>query len=289
MRTRPLGRTGASVSIVGLGAGPLGDARLSDADAERLVGAALDRGVTLFDTARSYGASEERLGRALGARRRDVIVATKGGYGADGAADWTPDAIRLGIDGALARLRTDVVDVFFFHSCPLGTLARDDLLDELARAKQAGKLRFAGYSGENEELAWAIASGGFDVVECSVSPVDRRALEREVAGAAARGIGVLAKRPLANAVFSLSDAPEREDLRVYWDRLQALGVPLSAETCVRFAAHAPGVAAALVGTTRIENLDAAVRAADAGPLDEATLARLADAWKMHGSSWGGLI
>jgi aryl-alcohol dehydrogenase-like predicted oxidoreductase len=289
MKTRPLGKTGAAVSIVGLGAGPLGDTGLDDDAVHRLVHGALDLGVTLFDTARSYGASEDRLGYALGERRKDVVIATKGGYGVDGAADWTSDAVRLGIDRALGRLRTDVLDVFFLHSCPLGTLVRDDLREELDRAKRAGKIRFAGYSGENDALAWAIASGSFDVVECSVSPVDRHALETSIPGAAERGLGVLAKRPLANAVFRQGARPEREDLAIYWDRMKTLGVDLDAATLARFAAHAPGVSSALVGTTQLANLEAVVRAAAEGPLDEATLKRFADAWNLHASGWPGVI
>src|SRR5437868_5515155 len=107
---------------IGLGAGSLG--AIDEGAAETIVRAALDLGVTFFDTARSYGASEERLGRFLGAQRKAVRIATKGGYGATGTDDWTPMAIRVGIDEALGRLRTDYLDVFFLHSCPESTLAR---------------------------------------------------------------------------------------------------------------------------------------------------------------------
>ena len=154
---RALGATGLEVSALGFGAGPLGGARLGDAEAEALVAGALDQGVTLFDTAPSYGSSEERLGRALGVRRKEAVLATKGGYGVPGIADWTGDVIRLGIDAALRRLGTDVIDVFLLHSCDEATLRRDDILGELDHAKAAGKIRLAGYSGENEALAAAIA------------------------------------------------------------------------------------------------------------------------------------
>jgi aryl-alcohol dehydrogenase-like predicted oxidoreductase len=293
MQTRPLGRSGLHVSPVGLGAGPLGDARLGDAEADALVGAALDLGVTLFDTARSYGASEERLARALGARRRDVVLATKGGYGVDGVADWTPDAIRLGIDGALARMRTDAIDVFFLHSCDLGTLTRDDLLEELDRAKRDGKVRLAGYSGEGDALAWAVASGRFDVVECSVNPFDQSNIARAIRDADARGLGVLAKRPLANAAFRFDAPPEAHDVRVYWDRMRAMALdpsPLAwPALSVRFAAFAPGVTAALVGTSRAAHLESAVRAVGEGPLDDSTAARVRDAWAARGAAWPGII
>jgi aryl-alcohol dehydrogenase-like predicted oxidoreductase len=291
VKTRALGTTGLAVSIVGLGAGPLGDARLGDDEARRLVAHALDLGVTLFDTARSYGVSEERLGRLLGARRKDVVLATKGGYGADGAADWTPEAIRIGIEAALGRLRTDYLDVFFLHSCPLHTLVREDLLGELGRAKDAGKIRAAGYSGDADELGWAVSSGRFDVVECSVSVFDRDALD--ALARAGPAIGAVAKRSLANAPWRFEGPPDRHDVRVYWDRMRALGIEPSPlgwpELATRFSAHAPGVASALVGTSRGENLAAAVEAAGRGPLDGPTLARLDAAWAAHGAGWRGVV
>ena len=220
--TRTLGKSGLVASALGFGAGPLGDGRLSEHDADALVGAALDRGVTLFDTAPSYGTSEERLGRALGHRRRDVVLATKGGYGVPGTPDWTGDVIRLGIDAALRRLATDVLDVFLLHSCDAGTLMRDDIARELASAKAAGKIRAAGYSGENEALAAAIASGRFDVIECSVSPFDRAVLDHHLPEARRLGLGVLAKRPLANGAWQHESAPDATDVRTYWERAKTL-------------------------------------------------------------------
>ena len=290
---RALGKTGLDVSVLGFGAGPLGDGRLSELDADALVGAALEHGITLFDTAPSYGSSEERLGRALGARRRDVVVATKGGYGVPGIADWTGEVIRRGIDAALARMRTDVIDIFLLHSCDAGTLGRDDILSELDRAKSAGKIRAAGYSGENEALAAAIASGRFDVVECSVSMFDRGSLASAVADAAARGIGVLAKRPLANGAWRHDSPPDAPDVRTYWDRAQTMRIdvePLTwPEALVRFAAYADGVTSALVGTSKVAHLSDAAAAAARGPLDAAFRARLDDAWNLHGSRWPGVI
>jgi aryl-alcohol dehydrogenase-like predicted oxidoreductase len=290
---RALGKTGLDVSALGFGAGPLGDGRLEERSADALVHAALDHGITLFDTAPSYGNSEARLGRALGARRREVLVATKGGYGVHGVPDWTGEVIRLGIDAALERLCTDVIDVFLLHSCDAGTLLRDDILRELERAKSAGKIRAAGYSGENEALAAAIASGRFDVVECSVSPFDRGSLTSSIGDAAARGIGVLAKRPLANGAWRFEASPDAPDVRTYWDRARAMQLdpsPLAwPETCARFAAFAPGVSCALVGTSSLDHLADAVASVGRGPLDPGLHSRLDDAWKLHGSSWAGVI
>jgi aryl-alcohol dehydrogenase-like predicted oxidoreductase len=290
---RSLGTTGLEVSVLGYGAGPLGDGRIGEGEADALVSGALERGVTLFDTAPSYGASEERLGRALGQRRRDAVVVTKGGYGVPGVADWTGDVIRLGIDAALARMGTDVIDVFLLHSCDVGTLERDDIHRELERAKAGGKIRAAGYSGENEALAWAVSSRRFDVVECSVNPFDRASLDGSIAVAAAAGIGVLAKRPLANAAWRFESEPGAPDVRTYWERARTLAFdpsPLSwPELAVRFAAYAAGVSAALVGTSSLAHLDDAVAAASRGPLDTATRTRLDAAWATHGASWRGVI
>ena len=161
----PFGTTGLTVSRLGLGCGGLGETRVSDADAERLVLGALDLGVTFFDAARSYGLAEERLGRILGSRRDEVVLSTKGGYGVEGVEDWTGPVLTRGIDEACARLRTDRIDVFHLHSCPVDVMHRDGLLDALARARDAGKIRVAAYSGDNEGLAWAVGSTAFGSVE----------------------------------------------------------------------------------------------------------------------------
>lgn len=292
MKTRALGTSGIEVSIVGLGAGALGDLRMSDLDADTLIGTALEHGITMIDTARSYGASEDRLGRALEGRRDRVVLVTKGGYGVEGVGDWTPEVIRLGIEGALRRLRTDRLDAFLFHSCPMNVLVRDDLLAELDRAKEAGKIRLRGYSGENEELAWAVSSGRFDVVETSVSYLDRASLAHAIPLAVSRGVGVLAKRPLGNAPWrfvSSGHDPEASDLREALRRHRALAIdpsPLSwPELAIRFSAHAPGVTSALVGTSQPSNLLAAIEAASRGPLDWP----ITDAWNLHGSHWPGVI
>jgi len=290
---RTLGATGLEVSILGLGAGPLGDSRLSEAEVDALVGSALDQGVTLFDTAPSYGASEARLGRALAARRHEAVLVTKGGYGVEGIPDWTGDVIRLGIDAALRRLATDVIDVFLLHSCDATTLVRDDILGELDRAKAAGKIRACGYSGENEALEAAVASRRFDVIECSVSPFDRGSLTGSVAEAARAGLGVLAKRTLGNAAWRFESAPEAADVRIYWERARTMAVdpsPLAwPELSLRFAAFAGGVSAALLGTASAQHLADACAAIARGPLDAEVSARLAVAWQMHGRDWRGVV
>lgn len=280
-------------SRIGLGAGALDDPRLTEGEAERLVLGALDLGVTVFDTARSYGASEARLGRALRGRKYDSIVLTKGGYGVSGVPDWTGAVITRGIEDALGRLGREPLDGFLLHSCDLVTLERGDVVEALLRAREAGKVRLTGYSGEGEALAWAAARREvFSVLECSLSPFDQKNLEL-VARAERESFCVLAKRPLANAPWRFPDRPDREDVAIYWDRMRALGfdpAPLGwGELAIRFAAFQPGVTTALVGTARIEHLTAAVRATEAGPLVPDLHARLRSAFERAGDAWPGVI
>ena len=289
---RTLGRTGLHVSAVGLGAGALGDAALSDKEAERLLLGALELGVNLFDTAPSYGASEERIGRILGPRSQDVVLSTKGGYGVPGVPDWTGEGIAAGIEQAMRRLRTEVLDLFHLHSCPLEVLRREEILEALARAVREGKIRAAGYSGENEALSFAVDSGRFAVVQTSVNLCDQRGLDGLVPRAGERGLGILAKRPLANAVWR-DDRPGDDASRAYRHRLEVMRLdpapyPWDA-LALRFAAHAPGVTAILVGTRSLERLRRAVDVVAEGPLPEARVEALRARFRACDAGWEGQV
>ncbi len=287
------GATGLQGSRLGLGCGGLGESRVSDAEAERLVHAALDLGVTFFDAARSYGPAEERLGRALGPRRGGVVLSTKGGYGASGCADWTGACITRGIDEALGRLRTDHIDVFHLHSCPVDVLRRGELHEALLSARKAGKIRVAAYSGDNDPLVWAVGCETFGSVQCSVNLFDQRALRDTLPSASSRNLGVVAKRPLGNAPWRYASRPQRDDEAALWDRFVAMSLdpsPLALdELGLRFTCFAPGVSCAIVGTTRIEHLAASVRAVNAGPLPDDVTRRIRSAFDAVGAGWPGLV
>jgi aryl-alcohol dehydrogenase-like predicted oxidoreductase len=290
---RPLGTTGLEVSAVGLGGGPLGDASLSEADAHRLLDAALDAGITLLDTAPSYGASEERIGRWLAPHRDRVVVSTKLGYGVPDVPDWTGRAITDGVELARRRLRVDTLDVAHLHSCSREVLEHGEVVDALADAVRRGHVRVAAYSGDDEALGYAVASGRFSSVQLSLNPWDRAALDVVLPACRGRDLGVFAKRALGNAPWRFDEPPEAPDLAELYRRFDVLDLDPGtldwAELSLRFAAWQPGVSSALVGTRRPERVAAAVAAVARGPLPDEAEHRLTAAWRRHGTGWPGIV
>ncbi|MCU0671261.1 MAG: aldo/keto reductase [Myxococcota bacterium] len=281
---RPLGSTGLVANVLGLGAGPLGDARHDEHAMTRLIHEALDLGVELFDTAPSYGLSEDRLGRALAGRRERVIVSTKVGYGVPGEADWTGRCIERGIDLARERLRVDVIDVVHLHSCDSQTLRRADVRDALLSAREAGKVRHLGYSGDGEPLAEARRWSELSVVQTSFNLVDQHARD----GADNRAW--LGKRTLMNAAFA-REAPLSPDVAEYRRRWCEADWPDEvrrdpARAALRFAAFG-GPDVVLVGTARVENLRVAVAAIEEGPLPAELHVALVEIATRH--AWPGLV
>lgn len=292
MQTRPFGTTGLNVSALGFGAGHIGEPHYPDQDAYRLLNAVLDSGINVIDTARGYGLSEERVGRHVSARRDEFLLSTKVGYDIPGTLDWSAEAVAAGVDRALNVLRTDVLDVVFLHSCSLEVLRRGEVIEALEDARDAGKVRVVGYSGENEALAWAIESGHFGAVQTSVNLADQWSLHRVLDAAAERGLGVVAKRPIANAPWRFEERPTGRYGAEYWDRLRELALePADGDwlsTALRFSAYSPGVSTAILGTGSPEHLAQAVTAADA-PLPAAEYERWRGAFVRKLDQWPGLV
>lgn len=293
MFVRPFGQTGLHVSALGFGAGHVGDPSQDETEVGRLLNEALALGVTVFDTARSYGLSEERIGRHLAHRRQEFVLISKCGYGVEHHEDWTPACISAGVDDALRRMRTDYVDAMLFHSCPRHVLTQDDLLTTLERAVTQGKVRVAGYSGENEDLIFAVGCGRFKAIECSVNLFDQRAIDGAVAQAAEAGTGIIAKRPLGNTPWRFSKRPTGQYAEVYWDRMRIMSLELGPmswdEAALRFAAFQPGVSTAIAGTSRVENLRRNVEFVRRGPLTEEMVAAFRQAFHANDRDWVGQV
>ena len=156
MERRRLGRTDIVVSVLGFGGSEIGYERASVRTVERLLGGALDAGLNVVDTAECYEDSEALIGKAIGARRREVHLFTKCGHpGGWSRANWRPKSLLASIERSLKRLRTDYLDLIQLHSCSLAELrkgdvdcgagagagARVDPLHRLQRRRRGGALR----------------------------------------------------------------------------------------------------------------------------------------------------
>jgi aryl-alcohol dehydrogenase-like predicted oxidoreductase len=210
--TRPLGDSGLQVSVVGLGCNNFG--RRVDLDGTRaVVDAALAEGVTFFDTADIYGgrgASEELLGQVLEGRRDDVVLATKfgmdmgDGKGPRGSRDYIIQAV----EASLRRLRTDVIDVYWYHQ-PDGTTPIAETLETLDELVRAGTVRAIGasnFSAEQIEEADAVARerglARFVAIQNEYSLLVRDA-ERDVLPTCERlGLGFVPYFPLASGLLT---------------------------------------------------------------------------------------
>src|ERR1700722_16075868 len=217
MRYLPLGRSGLLVSAVGLGCNNFGS-RLDVAGTRAVVDAAIDAGITLFDTSDTYGnggGSETALGEVLGSRRSQVVLATKFGhqgvdmgYGPAAGAKGGRAYIRRAVTEALRRLRTDYIDLYQLHTPDPVTPIAETIaaLDELVRE---GKVRYIGHSNLS---GWQIADAAHTAEQMGAAPfvsaqnhwsLLERAAEQEVVPAAHHfGLGVLPYFPLANGLLT---------------------------------------------------------------------------------------
>jgi aryl-alcohol dehydrogenase-like predicted oxidoreductase len=296
MLQRNFGDSALTVSALGFGAGHIGYDDVSEREAHGLLDRALDLGVTFIDTARGYGLSEERIGTwlpGLGGQRDAVVLSTKVGYDVDGADDWSAAAVTGGVDEALRKLGTDVIDVVFLHSCPLTVLRQGDAVEALLQCVDAGKVRVPGYSGENDALAWAGNAGVFGALQSSVNIADQRSRSDVLPAAGRQGLGVVAKRPLDNAPWRHVERPAGVYGETYWDRLRRMGLePVTDDwqgTALRFSAFSPGVSTAIVGTSKVRNLEAAAAAVGRGPLPGSERKRWEDAFAPYAADWAGEV
>jgi aryl-alcohol dehydrogenase-like predicted oxidoreductase len=213
METRNLGRSGLRVSVVGLGCNNFGG-RLQLERTRDVVHAALDLGITLFDTADMYGnrgGSETLLGELLGERRKDIVLATKFGMAMDDAGHLKGGSRRYimsAVEASLKRLRTDWIDLYQFHTPDPLTPIEETMraLDDLVRQ---GKVRYIGCSNmpgwQVVDAQWTAAFAGLNsFVSCQDEySLLVRDIEQERAPAMkAKGLGLLPYYPLASGLLT---------------------------------------------------------------------------------------
>ncbi|MEX0702655.1 MAG: aldo/keto reductase [Planctomycetales bacterium] len=249
MQSRPLGRTGLSVSAIGYGAVKIGRNQQvkyprpfelpDEAEAARVLNAVLDSGITHIDTAPAYGLSEERIGRALAHRRHEFVLSTKVGEEfVDGRSrfDFSAAAIRRSVHRSLARLRTDALDLVLIHSHgdDRAILEETDAVATLLDLRWRGLVRGIGLSGKTvagaeSGLDWADAV----MIEYSL---DDQTHAAAMAEAHRRGVAVLVKKGLGSG-------------------------RLPPEAAIRFVLANPHVTNVVVGGLNLEHLRANVATA----------------------------
>ncbi|TVR84323.1 MAG: aldo/keto reductase [Rhodospirillales bacterium] len=285
MIRRPLGRTGLTVSALGLGCSRIASlgTRRSPAEMRALLERALDHGITLFDTADIYGQgdSERLIGRVLSGRRDAAVICTKAGLtlrtsqtlirlakpalrpvltrvgrlgraasavrqGSEDTA-FEPQRLRKRLEGSLRRLKTDHVDVFLLHSPPLTALADGALYDLLDSVVENGLARTTGVSCRSlKDAGQVIAAGRVDVVQVPLSAAALARADELLAEAAAHGVGVIAREVFAGGVLVGSAASPPD--------------PAAFDQALKAVVADPRMAAALVGVTTPGHLAANVAA-----------------------------
>lgn len=296
MERRPLGRTGLEVSVLGWGGAEIGYEGASLKVVEALLGGALDAGLDVIDTAECYFESERLIGRAAGHRRKEFFLFTKCGHDQGiGLPEWTPRLIEASVERSLRLLRTDYVDLLQLHSCDERVLRKGDVIDTMERLREAGKTRFTGYSGDGADALAAVRTGRFDVLQISLSIADQETIDLVLPEARARGLGVIAKRPIANAAWRTGRRPADAYHHPYWERLQKLDYPFLAGplgeavgTALSFTLGVPGVATAIVGTKTPGRWEENAALLAAGPLPPAAWEAIRARWRVAApAGWAG--
>jgi aryl-alcohol dehydrogenase-like predicted oxidoreductase len=305
METRTLGRTGLQVSALGFGAAPIGVLETDQAEVDAVLSLLLDSGVNLIDTAAGYRGSEQAIGQSIGDRRDEFVLVSKCGQAFDdlpGEA-WSSELITATVERSLARLQTDFLDVMLLHTCDLEVLERGEALGALVRAREAGKVRFVGYSGDNQAGAFAARLSDVAVVQTSINICDQANIDEVLPAASECGVGVMAKRPIANAAWKdLNDQPGfyARYAETYTERLALMAIEPGeigfeasdwAEVALRFTLSCD-IGTAIIGTTNPDHVRSNIEAASHGRLPEGAIERLREAFLEAmldaGEQWAGL-
>jgi aryl-alcohol dehydrogenase-like predicted oxidoreductase len=297
MEKRRFGNTDMEVSVLGFGGAEIGFQGATEETVARLLRGALDAGLNVIDTGECYEGSEELIGKTVADRRADYYLFTKCGHPRGiGSEDWSPGSLLESIERSLRRLRTDRLDLIQLHSCSEAILRKGDAIGALQTARAKGYARYLGYSGDSQAARYAAECGAFDTLQTSINMADQEAIDLTLPLAREKGMGVIAKRPIANVAWKESHKPIAPYHHVYWERLNKLrydfirNLPLeeSISHALRFTLSVPGVHTAIVGTTKPERWQENARLLEEGLLPDAEFAAIRERWEeLAPASWIG--
>ena len=297
MEKRQLGATDMKVSVLGFGGSEIGYEEVSEGTVAKLLNSALDAGLNVIDTAECYQGSEELIGRTVSTRRQDYYLFTKCGHPRGvGSEDWSTPSLLESIERSLRRLRTGHLDLIQLHSCSEAVLRKGDVITALLSAREKGHTRYLGYSGDSSAAKFAVECGAFDTLQTSINIADQEALELTLPLAREKQMGVIAKRPIANAAWKEQHKPIDPYHHVYWDRLDKLDYDFIRERpleesiahALRFTLGVPGVHTAIVGTAKPERWLQNAKMIEAGPLSESEFAAIRERWDdIRSRTWIG--
>lgn len=280
-----LGRTGLPATKLGYGAMEVRGSRIwggrpvEDSEAESILNAVVDSGITFIDTANDYGRSEEYIGRFLSHRRDEFILATKCGCTVvhkdentdDTPHVWTRENLFRGLHESLERMKTDYVDVMQLHNPSVEQCETGDLVAALQEMKAQGKVRWIGISSTNPHLETYIKMGVFDVFQIPYSALEREH-ETLIQTAADAGAGVIVRGGVARG--EPGDGLGNKDKWAVLERAKLDELLEDGETrtgfLLRFTNSHPGMSTNIVGTKSHEHLRDNVEAAARGPLPQST-------------------
>lgn len=328
---RTLGATGLKVSEIGCGCSSLGGVldREGEAEGLRTLEVAMDHGVNFFDTADAYsmGRSEELVGQAVRGRRDKVVIATKGGSRFSPAwkgvvdsrsllvplrkvvrpfkryfnllrhtqkqYDYSPAHLRKALEESLKRLGTDYIDLYQLYNPLPPDLEAGEFIETLEAFKQEGKIRFYGIACRDaEDALLCLKYPGISAIQIVVSLADQDALGGIIDQISAKGVGVIAREPLAQGFLTADtgrtlaeqSARRRRDIRSRQQRSEQFKFLVRpdrslAQAAMQFALQVPGVSTVIPGMVTLEQLHEDIAALSAAPLDADELRQIAQTAK----------
>lgn len=294
MERRKFGKTDMEFSVLGFGGAEIGWDGKDQQIVEELLNSALDAGLNVIDTAAAYKTSEQLIGSAVGRRRKEFYLLTKcGALDAFTREDWSKKGILETIENSLRNLKTDHLDIAQLHSCSAEILRQGDCIEGLQRAQEKGYTRFIGYSGDNDDAKYAIELDVFDSLQTSVSLADQSPIDGVIKFAKEKDLGIIAKRPIANAVWRNKELPPDSYHHEYWHRIQKLkyeflekSMEEATATALRFTLSIDGIDTMIVGTTKPNRWQENARYVAEGKLSAEEFEAIRERWnEVSGNDW----